>query len=471
MSVLPQLERDLLDAANRRLSADGAHRRQTSPGRAPSPTRATRLRAHRLRLPALALGCVLASTTIALAASGVILTGEPVRPVGQVSPNAGEGVPTPGSARLLALRVADPDGGLPWGMRIVSTTRGELCLQIGRVENGQLGELGIDGVFHDDGRFHPLPPDLLPEVAGEGRRVPNDAATATVSCVFSGRAVAGDHVGVDRSAGAADGHERTQARSALRDIYYGLLGPAAVSVGYRAGTEPRTAAVLAPLGAYLIVGRTAASEQAGVGGESLGTLGDLPPSPPLTAITYRIAGRLCQRGPTLPPGVTAPLTHPCPYPHWPANRYVPAPELHETLHARLQVSHHALTGAELSFSAPLAVTSARESYVIAISGVECGPSSAERGPRSARSGGYSGARLGHDVNRGELVRYRLSALELFTGFCGRHPVRRRSATIEVLYEKLPGEGQVLVGSLTVTAPPGTRLPPLPAALPLRRKSR
>ena len=48
--------------------------------------------------------------------------GEPSR--GRPSANAGIGIPAPGGSRLLALRAPDPQGGLPWGMRLVHTTRG-----------------------------------------------------------------------------------------------------------------------------------------------------------------------------------------------------------------------------------------------------------------------------------------------------------------------------------------------------------
>src|ERR1700729_1735048 len=154
MSVLGQLERDLLEAANRRNAAGVTGVGESIEGSVPRLVARSRLRP--LRLPLVMFGCLLASTTIALAASGVILRGAPVRPEGQLNPSVGEGVPAPGASQLLALRVPDPEGGLPWGMRIVRTTRGEVCVQIGRVENGQLGELGIDGVFHYDGRFHSI---------------------------------------------------------------------------------------------------------------------------------------------------------------------------------------------------------------------------------------------------------------------------------------------------------------------------
>jgi hypothetical protein len=53
-------------------------------------------------------------------------------------------------------------------MRVVHTTRGLICVQIGRVDSGRLRQLGVDGGFGDDERFHPMPTDALPEVLGYG---------------------------------------------------------------------------------------------------------------------------------------------------------------------------------------------------------------------------------------------------------------------------------------------------------------
>ena len=108
-------------------------------------------------------GCLaaggLAVTGAALAATGVIPIGDPVEPTRvERNPDRGTGVPTDQGGRLLALRVPDPAGGPPWGLRIVDTTRGMQCLQAGRVVGDQLGLLGQDGISGDDGRFHPLPP-------------------------------------------------------------------------------------------------------------------------------------------------------------------------------------------------------------------------------------------------------------------------------------------------------------------------
>jgi hypothetical protein len=449
MSIIPQLERDLLEAATRRLSASGdGHPESSGPGRG------ARARARRLRLPALALGGLLASTTIALAASGVILSGAPVRPGGSPNPTVGEGVPAPGASRLLSLRVPDPEGGLPWGMRIVSTTRGELCVQIGRVQRGQLGELGIDGVFHDDGRFHPMSADVLPETSRIGTSVSNNDATESVSCHLAGQAVAGEHLGVDRSAGGANGHVQSIARRKLRNLAYGLLGPAAVSVSYHDGNRPHTTAVLSPLGAYLIVQRAAPAEQVASGQEGLGTAGDLPPSPPLTVITYRLDGKLCRRGPVESPGTAAHLAEECRQPHFPAGQLLRMRDLHRPVHVRLQISRHVVTGAEVRFIAPFSVTGARENYTIAIPIASChepaGIGRGRSGPVHGSLGeGFVGSRLDRNVPSGALVTSRLAYP--FDNACGQ-----RSVTIEVRYSKEPGAAPVLVGRTAVREPAGAR---------------
>jgi hypothetical protein len=453
MSVLPQLERDLREAANRRHAASA----ETSSARL-----SLRVRARRLRVPLIAFVCLLASATIALAASGVILTGAPVRPEGQLNPSVGEGVPAPGASRLLPLRVPDPEGGLPWGMRIVRTTRGEVCVQIGRVDHGQLGELGIDGVFHDDGRFHPIPADVLPETSRVGVPVGNNDATETVSCQLVGQVVVGMYRGVDRSAGAANGRKGASPRGELRDIYYGILGKPAVSVSYRAGATVRSVSVLRPLGAYLIVRRTTPGEQAGTRDGSAGSEGDLPPSPPLTAITYRLDGKLCRRGPVEAPWVSDHLANACPWPHWPASHYVSPRDLHKPVHVQLRIDNREVAGAQVSFTAPFAVNSAKEDYEIRIPGISCTRTVVKgHGVFVGRSG--SGASLGRDVARGATVTHWFSAPALFGRICGfprhlRH-VSRRSAILEVLYRQYEGAALVLVGRATVNEPPGVNPAP------------
>jgi hypothetical protein len=89
-----------------------------------------------------------------LLTGSIVSTGFP-----PVSPIVGVGAPLPSSSAVLGLRVPDPVGGLPWGMRIVRTTRGEACLQVGRVLDGKVGVLGTGYAFHHDGLFHTLSPE------------------------------------------------------------------------------------------------------------------------------------------------------------------------------------------------------------------------------------------------------------------------------------------------------------------------
>ena len=120
-----------------------------------APARSTRRRAVRAGVFALIAAPLL--TAGALAASGVIGIGSPVPAGPAPDPHRGGGAPIAASTRLLALRVADPAGGPPWGLRLVHTTRGLTCLQTGRIVDGKLGVLGQDGVTGNDGRFHEMP--------------------------------------------------------------------------------------------------------------------------------------------------------------------------------------------------------------------------------------------------------------------------------------------------------------------------
>jgi hypothetical protein len=86
------------------------------------------------------------------------------------------------------------------------TTRGEICVQIGRLDDGQLGQLGIDGAFHDDGRFHPLAPDILPQYSDSGDVSCNLAAPIRIGLWSAG----------DRS--AAPSPERTSFKPTAADL-------------------------------------------------------------------------------------------------------------------------------------------------------------------------------------------------------------------------------------------------------------
>jgi hypothetical protein len=73
-------------------------------------------------------------------------------------------VSTPSNIELLGLRVADPGGGPPWGIRLALSraifgSRPDVAIQIGRIRDGQMGFIGQDNVFHDDHLFHPAGPN------------------------------------------------------------------------------------------------------------------------------------------------------------------------------------------------------------------------------------------------------------------------------------------------------------------------
>lgn len=105
-----------------------------------------RRRARRLTIP---LGCL---TALAVAGGAVAAVG--VLPIGDPAPDraplneAHVGSLTPGSAQLLGVRTEDTDGGPEWGLRAYRTSAGIMCLQPGRVSNGQLGVIGADSKLH-----------------------------------------------------------------------------------------------------------------------------------------------------------------------------------------------------------------------------------------------------------------------------------------------------------------------------------
>jgi hypothetical protein len=434
MSILGQLERDLQDAAARLVAGtENNHAASSSSFRTDTPRR------RRWRLALIAVCVLLASTTIALAASGVILSGSPVKPEGPLNPGVGEGIPKPGSARLLELRVADPDGGPPWGMRVVATTRGLICLQVGRVENGELGELGIEGAFHNDGRFHPLPADVLPQDATSG-------IAANESCHLAGQEFAGELGGIDRSAAGSE-QVRTQPRRDLREISYGQLGQQAVSVTYHVEGGQRTSPVAPGIGAYLIVQRMPATGQVGVSGGGGGVDGRRPnPAGAAISFSYRINGKICQdtlaehvsnRCPAqpIPTAALAPL--------------IPKRSLHRRLYIQLHFRHRLVTSGELQFTAPFAVTSAKQDYLIAIPIGACHGSA------------ISEASLDRNVAAGSIVRRHLEGL--YDSSCGQ-----RSMTVIVIYDRIGEPSRdVVVGKATVTAPPGT----VPKEVPPDRRIR
>jgi hypothetical protein len=175
------------------------------------------VRAHRLAAVVAAL--VIATPTVAAvgAVSGWFGLGQPDVSY-PVSASSGLGQTVPGT-RMLPIRVADPGGGPPWGLRLVKTTRGDTCVQVGRVEYGELGSLGIDDSWGNDHRFHPISPndgvaDLCGATDGAGHGFVSStrhgwpASAYTPTDYGSGAAV-----GYCQSAGTIPERERSRVRA------------------------------------------------------------------------------------------------------------------------------------------------------------------------------------------------------------------------------------------------------------------
>jgi hypothetical protein len=202
---------------------------------------------------------VVAAAAVA-ATTGLLSTGEPVKnPAGVgFSPGRGEGVPVAASVRLSPLRVADPAGGPPWGLRTLKTTRGLGCVQLGRIYDGRLGVLGQDGAFGNDGRFHERPPGVLDLFDCQ---VPDAVGHTFIADVRNGMPASGLMEGCDHVHQAAAGACSAEDQ---RIVFYGLLGPRATAVTYRdAAGRVRVQATTGAEGAYLVVLRPSKVHPAG----------------------------------------------------------------------------------------------------------------------------------------------------------------------------------------------------------------
>jgi hypothetical protein len=261
MTILPHL-RDALVKADPAAPARPALLPQLRDGLVRAhPSR----RRRRPALVALFAAGGLAVTGGALAASGVLPlpAGDPVEPKHvERDPERGVGVPTDQAGRLLALRVPDPAGGPPWGLRIVDTTRGMVCLQAGRVVGEQLGLLGQDGIGGDDGAFHPLP-TATASAHVTPCQLPDGAGRFYIGVDKHSYASGDTTVRACREPGERSKEPRCPAAGARR-IAFGLLGPEASKVTFRDGS---TQVPTEGDGAYLFVtDKTRGETVTGMGG-------------------------------------------------------------------------------------------------------------------------------------------------------------------------------------------------------------
>jgi hypothetical protein len=371
--------RDPYETLGRELAAAAERQRSGAPKRRLSWF------SNRLHALAVAAALLLSGGAVALAATG-LLSGSPVKQEVPPSAAAGNGLPLAGAPTRLALHAADPGGGLPWGLRVEHTSRGQLCMQVGRVDGGQLGELGLDSAFDNDGRFHALGATILPPGYG--------GSANQAECIPDGQTVIVEDINADRSGvrllpaefsvpppkhlGERLHPTGVPPVADLRALAYGVLGPHAVSVTFRTPTGMRTIPVSRPDGGFLIV------EAAGyiksddtIGGSIGGTaqqrsvdvgLADRPGPGMITAATFRFAGHLCSQG------LGAPVARACPMRRISVPRRPRIRRLDEPVHLMLLAQSRAVCDAayltspcykgQVSFVAPYAVSSTGSEYDI-----------------------------------------------------------------------------------------------------------
>jgi len=158
-----------------------------------------------------------------------------------------------GVGRITA-QALDPRGGLPWGLRTIQTQRLQGCLRLGRLRAGEIGALGQDGAFANDGRFHPIALDsnfpcgqtdahgnLFLSVLEQG--VPASASLGSTAGCQIQPPKGQPPLPHPRKLPVCPSND-------LRNVAYGVLGPDAVSITYLLDghevTEPT-----GPDGAYL----------------------------------------------------------------------------------------------------------------------------------------------------------------------------------------------------------------------------
>lgn len=261
------------------------------------------------RILLVGLVLVLATAAVALAAAGVFAPGRPVGPSVPPLPTANDGAAIPSTVRLLSLRVPDPRSGPPWGLRILQTTRGETCVQVGRLDYGTIGVLGQDGAYNNDHRFHPFSVDYLqPEECAitdaHGHAFLNIGMSGFPA---SGLTVGGPTRGCRLTNDIAVRGWRLCPPSDLRDIAFGLLGRDAVSITHGNPSKHLTTTPTAGSdGAYLVVLPHRAGEEEGMA--TIGIGGGLGAGA-IQMVTYR-DGHSCQPSEThacAPVGFAAPV--------------------------------------------------------------------------------------------------------------------------------------------------------------------
>ncbi len=372
MTLLPEVRSQLYDVAERRT-------RGPRSGPLGWLSRA-RLTGRWRRTPLIAFGAALVLAGAAFGA-GLIQLGAPAKLPFSLYGNAheGSGALVPGTVRMLPIAAPDPAGGPDWGMRVLSTTRGEGCLQFGRIVDGKLGALGQDGAFANDGRFHELPVSAFDLnscalLDGKGRLFTNVTADERAASAWIG---VGGRLGgcVPPSAGPYEKglrltrQEREHgakpaaicSQADLRNIYYGLLGPDAQSITYVLAGQRRTLPTVGSDGAYMFV--TLASAHQLLNFANAGTADIVPVDGPIKEIHYR-DGSTCHLTSKSWIGGSHACTPSLPEPvgYVPAGKVPSAAAVATPIHTRVTRGREGRYILAISFTARLPVTDARRVY-------------------------------------------------------------------------------------------------------------
>lgn len=331
-------------------------------------------RAHGWRALAVTLAALTLIVGVAFA-QGLISVGSPVESVSEFeTPSSSLGSVQPGSVKLLAVSAPDPNGGAPWGLQVFNTTLGAGCLQVGRLVDGQIGVLGQDGAFGNDGRLHPLPvgranPMTCSALDAGGHIVYNVSKSDQLANGLLGpeqvptsarRAVSevcAPSIATPAEKSAAQGRICPQADE--RDLYYGLLGADAESVTYTDQGKTVTLPTTGSEGAYLIVTDAAAGWQPNAFG--VGATGPAPVDSPITEIHYR-DGSSCQPSESSGQAACAPGGIPV--------GYVPAETAPTPSQTAAPISAELVAGTDrryeavVRFSAPVSARSVRDHYTV-----------------------------------------------------------------------------------------------------------